>query len=317
MKIVLIGAGNIAASHVEAFRYAGTDISGVSTRSERGRKFAEQHGIPFFTPSIPELIETCQPDAVLVLTQPGAYLPILQALQPYNLPTFLEKPLGYAVVEAQALRPYLPQTAFVGLNRRFYGNVQAIQPMLLDEPPFMAQLTLPERLRDFQNRDEITRTHWHMMNSIHGIDLVHFLAGPLNQVESLQQWGKLEATPLPQYTMGTYTTTRQNRVVFMSNLDSPGGWRLHFYLKQREIMLAPIEKTLVKTLSGVEELPPTELDTLGKPGFIAQAQTFLAGLRQPTTLPAQWVSFDSALDSMRLVETLFQTGQAARIPIEA
>ncbi|HEY9745867.1 MAG TPA: Gfo/Idh/MocA family oxidoreductase [Oculatellaceae cyanobacterium] len=310
LKIAFVGAGSIAQNHFDALRYAGAEVVGVCTRGESGKLFAEKNRITYR--QMPEqLMEDCQPDALFLLTQPSAYVEVLARVQPYGLPVFIEKPLGNTVREAEALREFLLEKVFVGLNRRFYSNIRPLLPMLSDEPPFMTQVVMPEREKDYgQYPDAQTRNHWDMLQGIHLIDLITYLAGPLKNVLGGTHWGALPLTEVPQYTMTLYETERKHRVSFLSNFDSPGGWRIHFFLPKKEIIVSPLEKTLIRSLSGLEELPVSELDQKAKPGFIAQAQCFLDGV-QSQALPSDWVSFDDALTSMRTLEALFQ----AKVPV--
>lgn len=312
-RIALIGAGSIAQAHVDAIRLAGGEPVGVCTRGDSGKMFAEKNGIPVHVTTPQELVEAARPDALFLLTQPEAYRDILKALQPYNLPTFIEKPLGNTVAEAEALRPYLPEKVFVGLNRRFYGNVQAVLPLLAEaEGPVMAQVVMPEREKDYaQYADESIRNHWDMLQGIHLVDLITYLAGPVETVLAQDHWGDLPYTTTPRYTTVLYKTTRNHRVSFLSNFDSPGGWRIHFFLPKQEIIIAPLEKTAVKAMTGLEEIPQDPKDTNAKPGFLAQTECFLAGVRTSGPLPEQWVSFEDALVSMRSLEALFPVQQPA------
>lgn len=315
-RVAFIGAGSIAQSHLEAVRLAGGEVVGVCTRSEAGQAFAQAHGIATFAQRPDALVEACQPDAVFLLTQPESYYAVLSALKPYNRPVLIEKPLGNRVVDAEALRTVLPDTVFVGLNRRFYSNIAPLLPLLADAPPAMAYVVMPEREKDYgQYADAGIRNHWDMLQGIHLVDLATHLLGPCQTVLHACQWGDLPQTTTPQYTMALYETTRQHRVAFLSNFDSPGGWRVHVLLPKQEMIISPVEKTVIRSLSGWDELPISAFDQQAKPGFVAQAACFLEGVRQPATAPkpAGWVSFEDALASMRTLEQVFQlTPQPAR-----
>ena len=304
VKVAFIGAGSIAQSHLDAVRLAGGDVVGVCTRSEGGLRFAQANKIPHYAPTPRQLIDICQPDAVFLLTQPNAYYDILADIQCYNLPLFIEKPLGNRGMDADRLRSVLPDTVFVGLNRRFYGNILHITEMIDDEPPFKAQVIMPEREKDYgQYPDRHIRNHWDMLQGIHLVDLITHLAGGCETVLSGVQWGDLPLTITPQYTMTLYRTNRQHHVSFLSNFDSPGGWRIHLFLSKREIIISPLEKTVIRSLSGIEELPTDERDQQAKPGFLAQTECFFEGVQGKR--PPNWVSFNDAREAMRTLEALF------------
>jgi predicted dehydrogenase len=311
-KIILIGAGNIAQAHVDAFRLAGADVVGVCTRSNAGQTFAETNAIPHFRQSISELIDHTQPNGVVILTQPSSYQAVLEALKPYNLPVLVEKPFGLSSNQGEALKKHLPTLAMMAHNRRFYGHVRTLAKELKKDTvaPMVATLILPEREKDVIHRDEQTRNAWPMLNHIHGIDLCRYLTGEATDWHNHHTMGTLSFSNNPRYTCATYTTNRGHIVNFISNLDSPGGWRLHLLGEKHEISLNPFETGQRKTMAGIEPIQPVnDADTKTKPGFLAQAECFLQGITTPNILPDEWVTVDDALVSMKLVEKLYLSTQ--------
>lgn len=303
MKVVFFGAGHISHAHQQAVARLGVEVVGVCTRGESGKEFAQKYQCRYFD-SGRRMMESCNPDAVFLLTHPAAYFDILSSIRSFNKPVVLEKPLPMPSIEAEKLRSVLPEHTFVGLNRRFYSNVQALLPILEEEPRFSAQLTLSERMKDYQNLAKEDRDNFHLYNDIHYIDLLFFLAGMPTKIHAKTTWGELAATRLPQYSVVTAETDRQNVMTMLSNFDSPGGCRINIFLSKREIIISPIEKTVIKSLSGVEELPLSEDDTAVKQGFVAQARCFFEGITS-NALPENWVSFEVALRSMHAIEKLF------------
>src|SRR5690606_3442793 len=118
-------------------------------------RFAAERGIPYYNTLPADLIRQCKPDGVMILTQPRAYPWILENLHPFALPTFLEKPIAYTVADAEVLRQWLPAKVFVGLNRRFYANVQAVRPMIDHDEPIAATVMIPERWKDYQHKEAL------------------------------------------------------------------------------------------------------------------------------------------------------------------
>lgn len=303
MKIAFIGAGAIAKAHLDAFRLAGAEVCGVCTRSSKGQVFATENGIPFWSSSVDEVIEKTSPQAVAVLTFPSAYKEILEKLKPFGLPLFLEKPIGFNSAAAEKLKPLLPPKVFVGQNRRFYGGVQALAESLRGASEMMVQLFLPERMKDYVGFEDAIRDDWHVLNGIHGVDLLTYLAGAPKKMLLQESWGKLDKTRLPRFQTAMYETERKNRVMYMSCMDAAGGWRLHFFRGNEEIIFAPFEETRIRRLTGIETLERTADDAAAKPGFLLQARTFLVGAQGE--LPPGWVNFDDALQSIRVIEFIY------------
>ena len=304
MKICLVGAGNIAEAHLKALRGAGADVTAVCTRGERGREFAALHGLHHY-PQLETMLETEAPDGIYLLTQPSAYAELLTVLKRHDLPVMIEKPVAYSSAHARELRAVLPTLTMVGHNRRFYANLRYAHETI-GTKPVSAHFFICERARDFQHREQADRERWHVMNAIHGIDTIRYLFGDIVEIPFLHRSEALSFCRLPRLVNANLLTDRNHRVHFASNFDSPGGWRCFVFTDQREIVIDPIEKTLVRRIGAQDVFEQTADDREFKPGFVAQARTFLAGINNPDKLPADWVGFDDAVRSVGLCETLYE-----------
>ena len=304
MKICLIGAGNIAEAHLKALRAAGAEVTAVCTRGDSGRQFAARHDLHYY-PALTTMLTGESPQGVYLLTQPAAYAELLAVLKRYDLPVMIEKPVGYSSAHARQLRDGLPALTMVGHNRRFYANLEFARAMI-GASPVSAHFFICERARDIQHRDQADHNRWHVMNAIHGIDTIRYLFGDVVAIPFLHRSAALSFSSLPRLVHADLVTERGHRVRFASNFDSPGGWRCFVFTEQREIVIEPIEKTVVRRIGAhdVFETPADDRDF--KPGFLAQARTFLAGVAHPDALPAAWVGFDDAMQSISLCETLYE-----------
>ena len=305
MRVAFVGAGVIAPEHLKAVRAAGGEVVAVCSRGPSAAKFASHHQIAASFNDVPRMLKETKPDCLFLLTSPISYKDILSSIQPIEMPVFLEKPLGITVKETRKLRSLLPPTTFVGLNRRFYHWVKPIREMLNSDRGCLIQAVLAERARDFCGRSEVERNSWLMLNGIHLLDLLFYLAGEPDTIQARVSWGQSAAPRLPQFTSICYRTRTKHQIQLAVNLDSPGGWRIHAFLSGKEIAVSPLEQCNIRDFSGACTITlPSEHQDL-KPGFLEQTRCFFAGVRNPDQLPAEWVSFDSALTSMTAIETLF------------
>lgn len=304
MKVIFVGAGAIAKSHLDAFRLAGAEVAGICTRSLSGQSFCSENQIPFFSQDLSSLLQQAKPNAVVCLTQPSSYPQVLEIVQNQQLPVFLEKPIAYNSQQAKNLQKLLPKLCFVGLNRRFYSGVRELREEIHSSKDLFVQLYLPERQKDFAHCDELTRKNWHILNGVHGLDLLTHLAGFPTEVLLQESWGSLSYTDLPRVHTAFFRTSRGHRVSFMNHFDAAGGWRLHFFFPQKEVIFSPFEETRIRTLKGIEVLAAGESDKLAKPGFLLQAKSFLDGVKQGAATD-DWVSFESALESILAIEKIF------------
>jgi predicted dehydrogenase len=314
MRFLLIGAGHIASSHIESINAAGHQCVGVVSKSASASALANRFGIPFSGNSIPEAVGQLRPDGVLILTQPGAFLEIAKILRPFNLPILIEKPLGYSFAEATELKNWLPEKTMVALNRRHYSVAQEAKGLIGTEP-LQAVVCIPERFKDFAMRDPVSRDHWPMMNSIHPLDLFFWILGFPTQIGLVEKFGNLNAdhSHLSQQTFATYVSDRGHHCRVLTNFSAPGGWRILIFGRDFEIGLDPLEAGYHRTLGGRRSFVPSDDDRNFKPGFVQQIHTFAEGIGS-STQPSNWVSVDSALNSMKWLEVLipFCDGNLAR-----
>jgi predicted dehydrogenase len=96
----IIGAGFAARFHVESARRARgveVDIVGVASRTEeRVRRFAEEHGIPFWTTEVERLLEREDVDVVSLCVPVHAHAPLALQVAAAGKHIICEKPLtGY------------------------------------------------------------------------------------------------------------------------------------------------------------------------------------------------------------------------------
>ena len=61
----------------------------------------------------------------------------------------------------------------------------------------------------------------------------------------------------------------------------------------------------MKTLKGEEVISIDEEDRIAKPGFLNQAKCFLSGIDRPSSSIKNWVSYEEALTSMKVVDAIF------------
>ena len=102
MRIGIIGAGWIAAQHLERLRrIPGTQIAGVADLDEQ-RAAAIAHGAPVHR-DWRELIERERPDAVFVCTPPLTHCEIAVTALHHHVHTYLEKPIARGIEDARTI----------------------------------------------------------------------------------------------------------------------------------------------------------------------------------------------------------------------
>ena len=103
LSILVAGVGNMGRSHTLAYREIdGFEVAGIVTRTDSGKPFADELGVPHFTDYSAALAET-RPQAVSINTYTGSHFDyVTQALQA-DCHVFVEKPLAETVEQAEAI----------------------------------------------------------------------------------------------------------------------------------------------------------------------------------------------------------------------
>ncbi len=308
IRLGLIGFGRIAPRHIEVFRALGCEIAAACNRSEEGRRRAKNEGgIERTYRSIAEMLAKEELEGVICCASAEQIFEAGSALIPSKIPILLEKPPGLSVEEAETLHAQARESGtpvMVALNRRHYsvlrraledaGGLSAIRAVFVDwsENPryLLDQRRLPPRVVE----------RMVFANSLHGLDLLTFLAGP---VETAQILGRAVSQPFGWQMLLQGVSERNVYVSFRSTWDAPGGWSLTFTTTGRRYTFAPLESCTRQEFDApAQSIVPDDLDKKFKAGFYSQAQAFLEIIRTKQSNPGSDIA--SVLPSMRLASRL-------------
>jgi predicted dehydrogenase len=130
MKILVVGAGNMGASHAQAYHNMPEfEICGIVTRGESKVKLNEKlgNGYPLFDDYY-EALKNTKPDAVSISTYPDTHEAYAIAALEADCHVFIEKPLADTVAGAEKEEIggglYLTSSSFLGEirgHRQNYG----------------------------------------------------------------------------------------------------------------------------------------------------------------------------------------------------
>jgi predicted dehydrogenase len=183
-RLAIVGSGEIAGFHVAAARRAGFVVEHVASRpnSATAKLFGQKFEIPNVWSEPEELIRQCSSwDAIILAVSTEAMVPLLELAIETGKPILAEKPVGLTSV---ALTHLVDTSApvLVGFNRRFYTPVQAAKDFIESGGPCLMHLELPEEVRIDQSTGfrELRSVR---LNSVHGFDLVNYLASGLTIVD--------------------------------------------------------------------------------------------------------------------------------------
>jgi predicted dehydrogenase len=306
MRIALVGYGRFAPRHLEVLRALGCDVVAACNRSEEGRHRAvAEGGIPRAYGSISRMIEAERPDGVVCTAAFDRLWEAGREVLASGVPLLLEKPPGTTVAELDDLigTAASRQTpALVGFNRRRYsvlrraleeiGGRDAIRSVWIEWAEDPEGL-----LRRGDGEERVGRLI--VGNSIHGLDLLTYLAG---DVPGAAIHCRALGAPY-RWTMGVQGVSERGvHASFVSTWVAPGRWRLTLSADRRQYVFAPLESCTVREPGGERLLEPDDDDRTFKAGLMAQARLFLECIRTGRVHAGEDLS--SARPAMVLAERL-------------
>ena len=123
MKAVIAGCGFISGTHAAAIRSIGAEVVWAAGRNaERTRLFAEQNGIPHYTTSLSEALES-DADVVHICTPPAEHAGIIRQCLEAGKHVICEKPLCIDPEEAAELAVLAEKSGLIAAlccNVRYY-----------------------------------------------------------------------------------------------------------------------------------------------------------------------------------------------------
>lgn len=330
-RIAFIGCGNIAEFHAPAFRAAGFDLAAVCSRPESPslRPFAQRHNIPLVFDEVSKLLEARKEwDALLISVSIDGTLEVLNAALEAGAPVLVEKPVAW---RSEELAPFLSLRlpVIVGYNRRFYRTVRKARDEVLNGPPLLARLELPEAIvAPTQSSDDLSYLRPFFGNSVHGFDLVRYVFGELELVEVQRVTGPEGSI---RGLSAVLTSARGDVLHFTGNWQAPANFSLTLDRPGRRFEVRPFEAATV--YEGMEVTPPTaenpvrtykpkQVETVGleevdyryKPGFLNQALALAALVRGDD--PGDAARLEDAYAALVLAENLAgQSLPAVRSPL--
>jgi predicted dehydrogenase len=310
MRICIIGYGNIARSHIEAFRAHGCEIVASCNRSERGNESARQEGgIPKTYTDHISMIETEKPDAVVNCVSFEHIFSITKSLIPFGIPLLIEKPAGLSVAETKELidlRNEFGTKVQVAMNRRHYSIFQnAINEIGGQDKIEMINLEWSEsplKAKTKKGLNDLLIGKYIYANTIHGIDILDYFSGGISdfQVYCSSSIGYFN------WQMILSGKSKSGILVnFTSSWGSPVPWRLVIYGSNKRAEFSPLETCRIYSDSEpkVLSISPKEFDTELKAGFYMQSKIFLDLIN--SNEGANTHGLESTLNGMLIAEGIY------------
>ena len=310
MRVCLIGYGNIAKKHVDAFRALGAEIVASCNRSDSKNKLAtEESGINKTYTNYLKMIEVEKPDAIINCVSFEHIYTVTKDLIPLGIPLLIEKPAGLSVIETTELIELQKQFGTkvqVALNRRHYSIIQqAISEIGGRDKIEMINLEWSENpLKTKQKKgfsDLLIAQHLYA-NSIHGIDMLDYFSGGISEYNSYCS----SSNGYFNWHMAFSGKSKTGKLVnFTSSWGSPVPWRLVVFGNNKRLEFAPLEtcKIFSDNEPNLLTLVPEKYDSELKAGFYLQTKSFIDLVT--SNLINNDHSLESTLSSMAIAENLY------------
>lgn len=282
-KVAVIGYGNIAKKHIDVFRNLGVEVVASSNRSlEKNTLAREEAGIPKTYVDFHQMILSERLDGLIVCVSFWEMYNVLKEVIPYGIPILAEKPTSTSYREHLSLVELARKhntLVMVGLNRRHYsvlskainlaGGKSEITSVMVEWSENPRHLIAKRGL----NAEQIGK--YIFGNSIHGIDLMLWLAGEL---EDSSLFTANFGDPFQWIMNFSGKSKTQVLCNFNSSWKNHVPWRVVFTSLDKRFVMAPLEKCFFTSGSNTEysEILPNKEDIDFKAGFCAQARVFIS-----------------------------------------
>lgn len=310
MKITLIGTGLMADCHARALkRISGIELAGVLGRNKtRAELFSHQHEIKFVADSVEDLYTKTKAKGVVVAVSETSTVTVLREALKYPWLIFVEKPVGLFVSQARNLDEQarkLRRTIYVALNRRNYPSVLKAR-QILDEQAVGQRLIQVIDQEDTQQvvasgADSDVLKNWRLVNSIHLIDTLNYLAR--GEVIDVQNTTKIGDENL-RFTHSIINYDSGDVALYTSIWNGAGPWSLSVNFSDKRIELRPLEQITQQIFpSRAQKLVGLKVEHSDiKAGFFEQAREFHSAINgcQP-----RLATLSDYINSATLVDRLY------------
>ena len=291
LKVGFIGCGKIAQFHADALKHFDIQIASVAYNKnlENAEKFAKENSVNKIFNNWKELIDQKDFDFLWVIPSWPEVEKVFDHVVTKNIPAFFEKPLA---LNSDFLKDVLDThnvTSLnkyqVGYNRRFYGVVNTLKDLLVNESIVAITGELPETI---SGADSFLIENRLVQNSAHFYDTLFYIIGCNEYVINYKE--KIKTKSFGDDHLVNFSV-KDIPIQVSSVWNSPQNYSIKIYTESEKIFcLSPFEEFNV--YHGFDVVEPTaevpirkyipkkvltnfEAGNKFKPGFELQVKDFL------------------------------------------
>jgi len=310
-KVAFVGAGNMAAAHIKAFRdVPGVELSGIHSRTfSRAEILARDFGVEVVCTSIAELYEKTKAELIIIAVPELSVRAVAQECFNYPWTCLIEKPAGYNVADAEATVASATSKgsrAFVALNRRHYSSTRTVLKDLASNigPRFIHVQDQEDTIAALKGgQPKLVVENWMYANSIHLIDYFSILGrGKVIDVEPFIRWNPDE----PRFVAAKIVFDSGDIGIYEAIWNAPGPWGVAVTTHSKRWEMKPLEQADFQRYGQrkLESVAAHKWDQEFKPGLRRQAELAVRAAMGEATM--ELPTLDEALVSMRLAQAIYQ-----------
>jgi predicted dehydrogenase len=282
INIVIVGAGNIANSHLEVLSSIKLiNLFGICSRTHAKannlkKKYDIKHASSDYYAFIKNNINNI--DGIMVLVSLDQMYLVSKKLIPLGKPIFIEKPPALSHLKIKALSEIsikYKTPNMIGMNRRFYSIFEKGKKIIEKNGGLLSLI-----IEGHERYDQIKKiikpnilSRWLFANSCHTIDLIRYFGGEIKDFKYTKNSKLLKngdhfscSLKFLNGSTGTY----------ISNWLSPGGWSVRLYARNTKVEFNPLELgSYTNSKYKKIKINPDKNDLKFKAGFYNQIKAFI------------------------------------------
>jgi len=274
IKICLVGNGYMAAEYSRAIKsIKRLKLVGVTGRRKKKLNlFCKKFSIKNKFLDVSEMLKIIKPDIIILAASTISNQELLIKCSFYNVIILCEKPIGYDYNSSLSIYKKINKknkNIFIGLNRRFYSNIEYIRKSLTKNKKLVNiydQQDLNYVKKRFKERKIIE--NWQYHNSIHLIDIILFLKkGDIQDMKLLYKSGiKNDLTRIVKISF-----TSGDVFIYNAIWNKPGPWKILISSKNYFYYFENLEKLKIYNLKKeIYDFKFDKIDQQFKPGIHSQ-----------------------------------------------
>ena len=193
VRVLVCGAGSIGQRHINNLKSLGMRVHVWRNRLELANDLVDKMGIKIFL-SLDDALDHA--DAVIIATSTNTHLEIALKAAKMGKSIFIEKPISHSIAGIGKLNELVRLKNLIveiGCQLRAHQNLQKLYKITLQEqfgPLYTYRAVVGQRLDTWRPGTDYRKSYsadakrggGALLDLIHEIDLVHWLAGPVDSV---------------------------------------------------------------------------------------------------------------------------------------